>query len=254
MKRASLANAERIAVAHVGGFSHPSKMPCACWSTSNVHCNTGSIYRAEPGTTCEVCYAGGGCYRFPSTEAAMLRRWESLQLALREPAEASRWVDAFVDALTERAQATRDRLANGRGVGPDDGRVFRWHDSGDVAGLPHLRLIVQIAERAPSVRFWLPTREAGTLRQWLAEGGTVPANLTIRVSLKMIGPEVPPAWRLLEAVDGIKLSGVHDDERPMADGFTECGAYRRDGACGPCRACWSPRLNISYPRHGRDAK
>lgn len=235
-------------IAKLGGLSNPSKMPCVSWSTPATACHTGSKLAKLPGTTCHGCYALKGCYTFRSTQEAMARRLDTLRTALADGFEAYAFAEAFVDVLAERLRRTERVIARTGKPGKDDGRYFRWHDSGDLQGVRHLSLIVAIAEATPDVRHWLPTRETGYVRQYLAEGGAIPANLTVRLSVPRIGSKVPPIYRALAETPGITLSGVHTPEAGRAAGFEACPAYQNDGACGDCRACWGPR-DVSYPLH-----
>jgi hypothetical protein len=109
-------------------------------------------------------------------------------------------------------------------------------------------LICAIAERTPGVEHWLPTREAGTVRQYVANGGHIPNNLTVRLSIPRINGRVAPAFHKLAEHPRVRLSGVHATDTPEP-GFTCCPAYQNDGACGDCRACWDPSVDVSYPLH-----
>jgi hypothetical protein len=232
-----------------GGFSAPSKMPCYCYSIPARECHLGSKLAAMEGTTCSECYARKGFYMMPDTERAMSRRFAALSEALASPAHAAEWVDGISDALNARCDATLKRVAKGLPAPKRDGRYFRWHDSGDLQGVAHLRLIVAVCDATPRVSHWLPTREAGYVRQYLAEGGELPANLTVRLSVPRMDSEPAPVYRKLAAHPRIALSGVHSDAARMGEGFEECRAYRQGGACLDCRACWNPKGDVSYPLH-----
>jgi hypothetical protein len=66
---------------------------------------------------------------------------------------------------------------------------FRWHDSGDLQSLEHLRKIVAVARRLPGVKFWLPTREYQTVEAYRRGYGVMPANLVVRYSaIRIDGP------------------------------------------------------------------
>jgi len=106
--------------------------------------------------------------------------------------------------------------------------------------LLHLEAIARIAAATPTVRHWLPTREAGIVSWYLKRHGSFPPNLAVRLSDSRIGR--PQALR-----DGVQASGVHVE--PLTDG-AECGAYKRDGECGACRLCWDASVpRVSYPLH-----
>ena len=53
---------------------------------------------------------------------------------------------------------------------------FRWHDSGDIQSLTHLKKIAQIARNLPDIVFWLPTREHAFVRQYMEQYGAFPDN------------------------------------------------------------------------------
>lgn len=113
-------------------------------------------------------------------------------------------------------------------------RWFRWHDSGDLQGFWHLELLCEVARRCPGTHFWLPTRERATVRYFK---GTVPPNLVIRMSGTMIDGPAPKEFANTSRV----VSKLED---------ATCPAYRQNGKCGTCRACWSSDVpNINYPHH-----
>jgi hypothetical protein len=196
-------------------------MPCRSYGLPADRCNVGSRLRASsaPGreTVCGSCYALKGQYVFPNVKVAQLRRLESL--------EDARWCDAMVCAI---------------GWYERRSRVFRWHDSGDLQGVWHLDMIVTVADRLPWVRFWLPTREARVLRDWIAANGPLPANLTVRLSSPLIGVFQNPD----RASDGRVFSGVARKGQALPTGAHACPAYKQAGRCGDCRACWSPDVPI----------
>lgn len=220
-------------------------MPCASWSTPAQRCIRGSILRNVPGSVCASCYALKGCYVFPSTVAAMARRMAILDRVLASQVDAIAFVDAFSRVLQRAERLTRARLAKGlKPAKGADGRVFRWHDSGDLQSELHFSIICAIADACPGVTFWLPTREGAMVARSIERGQVVPPNLTERISDDMV--DAPTLAR----VDGLRTSGVHSVKGAPAAGAVECGAFKREGACGPCRACWRPQIAAtSYPQH-----
>ena len=206
---------------YVGGFSSPSKMPGHAISTPAKRCITGSKLRKIKGSICFDCYAMGGRYCFHAVQNAMERRYQALDLP--------DWVPNMIKGI-------------------NNAEVFRWHDSGDIQSVKHLRNIALVAEGTPNTRHWIPTREYKFVRQYLKQYGDFPDNLCVRVSTHMI--------------DGAPVSGfkntstVHKD----SEGFSlkkygyECPAKNQGGKCdGPefkCRACWDKSIpNVSYPWH-----
>ena len=211
---------KKDAAAHIGGLSKPSKMPCDGWSIPAWECKVGSILRKIKGSVCAHCYALKGMYVFQNVKDAMMQRFAALTLALSNAAEREKFIAAFVKLLTGKP-------------------YFRWHDSGDIQSVEHLVLIADIARATPGTKYWLPTREAAIVRKF-AESHTVPDNLTVRVSAPMVDGK--PL-----AVAGFPTSSVHKKGKAIGE---ECGAYTRDGFCGPCRLCWDKTVeNVSYPQH-----
>ena len=140
-----------------GGLSKPSKMPGPCFNLPASRCITGAKLVKIPGSVCHGCYALKGRYRFPNVQNALERRRQALS--------SPQWVEAMVV------------LVSGN-------EFFRWHDSGDLQSLEHLKNIFEVCKRTPKTRHWLPTREAQILKQVQPED--VPKNLIIRFSSHMI--------------------------------------------------------------------
>lgn len=213
----------RQAKAICHSLSKPSKMPGYSYGLPARECRIGSKLNAEPKTICSDCYALKGFYSmYKGVEAAQYKRLESISNPL--------WVDAMVTL-----------------IGHYSPEVFRWHDSGDLQSHAHLDKICEVARRLPECQFWLPTREIHLLRTWLQAGNTIPANLCIRLSAIMVDTK-PPRYSLPVV---LPTSTVHTKEHRGQPGQSiECRAYTRDGRCGPCRACWSSKVqNVSYPAH-----
>ena len=202
-----------------GSLSHPSKMPCPAWGISERACRRGSRLAEKPGTVCSQCYARRGHYLGGSVIAAHERRLAALAHPL--------WREAMALLVNAYAQ----------------GGHFRWFDSGDLQSAAHLDMISWVARKTPTVSHWLPTRETGIVRPRLA---AIPSNLTVRVSADVVGKAPRDAM-------GLPTSTVHRDPGiPVRTGASrsdsiECLAYLRGHRCGPCRACWSPKVrNVSY--------
>ena len=189
-----------------GGLSKPSKMPGPCFNLPASRCITGAKLVKIPGSVCAGCYALKGRYRFGNVQKALERRRQ----ALTSP----QWVEAMVV------------LVSGN-------EFFRWHDSGDLQSLAHLKNIFEVCNRTPKTRHWLPTREAQILKQVQPED--VPKNLIIRFSSHMIDQGPVKAWPWTSTV-------VTKDKT--------CPAAEQDNTCGSCRACWNRDVkNISYGKH-----
>ena len=200
----------------IGGLSKPSKMPCHGWSIPAKYCIKGSLMAKVPGSICSICYALKGRYVFKNVQDCLERRYNSLT----DP----RWVDAMVAAIIQKEKSG----------------YFRWHDSGDLQGAGHLKMIADVCKRTPNIKHWLPTREYRTVREYLEMHGPLPDNLTVRLSGLMVdGPVPEPYARSL----GVQVSGASDE------GFS-CPSSRQGNKCRDCRACWDKStFNVTYKTH-----
>lgn len=198
-----------------GSLSKPSKMPGPAYSLPAKECKIGSALAKLPGTTCNGCYALKGRYLFPNVQDAMYKRLDSLN----NP----KWVEAMVVQI--KSSKTE---------------FFRWHDSGDLQSIEHLKKIAEIAKQLPKVTFWLPTREYEIVADF-RKTELIPINLTIRLSSHKINSAPPSGY-------GLPTSTVHGHSETFIG--EECKAYTRGNICGPCRACWDPKVaNVSYRKH-----
>ncbi len=207
----------------VGGLSAPSKMPS--WSTSldARRCVVGTSLRSVTGSTCASCYACKGCYNFPSTRNAMERRYQALS--------DSRWVAAMAYIISRKCRKVP---------------FFRWHDSGDLQSLSHLINIVAVCRLTPTVSHWLPTREYGIVRRYLAAGNEFPPNLTVRVSAAMMDRPAPADFPVTSEVATNPEAMTASESR----GAVRCVAPTQDNECRDCRACWNREVKtVTYFAH-----
>lgn len=194
-----------------------TKMPCATYSLPAQACKVGQALAKVKGSVCEGCYADGrGNYSWPTVQNALYRRLESIT--------SPTWVEDMTELIRGKHQ-----------------EYFRWHDSGDIQSLDHLRKLNQIAQNLPQVKFWLPTRETGIVAQFMREHVKAP-NLIIRVSAMMVNG---PAKNILD----LPVSYVHTGIAARVKGTKVCPAPKQNGSCGECRNCWNPSMNISYRKH-----
>lgn len=211
----------------IGGLSEPSKMPGHSYSLSAFRCKTGESLSKVKGSTCYKCYARKGNYvRFPAIQRAMERRYNALF--------DSRWVAAFVRILNHYSAKHN---------------VFRWHDSGDIQSVSHLRNIVKVAENTPNVSHWIPTREYAMVDEYIRLFGDFPPNLTLRVSAHLNGKLAPKRYNVTSAV---LPKGMTKEEMEECVGrnISVCPAYTQGGICGDCRNCWDSSIDlVVYPQH-----
>jgi hypothetical protein len=195
-----------------GSLSRPGKMPGYAYSLPAQQCRIGSFLQQLPRAICAHCYALHGRYVFPAVRRAMEKRLESIS----DP----RWVEA-VGTLIDRSGE----------------KHFRWHDSGDLQGLEHLRKIITVSWNLPWVKFWLPTREYQTIEAYRRMRGIIPPNLCIRYSAHLIDGPAPLHY-------GLPVSTVSSHRGKTAPGAYRCKAARHGNTCGRCRACWDSRVRI----------
>ncbi|MAH46513.1 hypothetical protein CMI37_11815 [Candidatus Pacearchaeota archaeon] len=200
-----------------GTLSKPSKMPGYGYSTPAEDCKTGSKLAKVENSICSICYARKGRYVFPNVKKALKKRLAAI--------ERDDWVELMTDLIRRKEKKG----------------FFRWHDSGDVQSVKHLKKIVAIANNLPEIKFWLPTREYKFVSDYLAVNDSFPANLTVRLSAFMV--DGPPPKAFAERL-GLTTSGVVED-----DSFT-CPSERQGNSCGDCRACWDGSVpNVGYHKH-----
>lgn len=204
---------------YVGGLSAPSKMPGWAYSLPAAECRTGSKLRQVADSVCSGCYALKGRYVFPAVQRALYRRLT----AINRP----HWAEAMAELIRRKSKRAP---------------FFRWHDSGDLQSLEHLRAIARVAELTPNVSHWLPTREYRLVREYL-DTETLPANLNVRMSAHMLGGKAPRFPGL-----PVTVSTVSKGDPPA--GAYRCPAPQQGNQCGPCRACWDPTVkHVDYHYH-----
>jgi hypothetical protein len=189
-----------------GGLSAPGKMPEGSYNLPANMCQTGAKLRLVPDTPCYECYAFNGRYNFPNVKDALARRLESLT----HP----QWVEAMAV------------LIKGK-------KHFRWHDSGDLQSVQHLKNIFEVCKLTSLTQHWLPTQE----RKYLPLG-SYPKNLIIRLSNAKNNTVPGQAWSHWSTVVTTPRAGH------------VCPAPDQGNVCGSCRACWSKDVKeVQYRIH-----
>ena len=192
-----------------GGLSAPSKMPGPAYNLPASMCLTGAKLVHVPGSVCHGCYALKGRYRFNNVQQALERRAASIM----HPD----WVKAMVTLVAGH-------------------EYFRWHDSGDIQSVEHLKRIFEVCRLTPFTRHWLPTREVKYTS--LMDPDIVPSNLKIIISDHMIDQERGVlSWPY--------TSGVSTDHAAVT-----CPASKQGNKCRDCRACWDRNVKrVVYGKH-----
>ena len=196
-----------------GGLSAPGKMPEGSYNLPASACQTGAKLREIPGTPCYKCYAFKGRYNFSNVQQALRRRLESL--------DHPQWAEAMTVLVKKK-------------------KHFRWHDSGDIQSVDHLKKIYEVCNNTPGTMHWLPTQE----RKYLPlQGSSYPDNLTIRLSNSKNNTSPGSAWT--------HWSTVVDHDAPIYGAtIKHCPASKQGNQCKSCRSCWSREVkHVTYPKH-----
>ena len=210
----TLKKAKRLTGGGISNFN--KKMPGYTYGLSAKRCRTGAKLVKIPGSTCSECYALKGNYsRYPSVKIGHSRRLRSINNKT--------WPAAMILLINHYEK-----------------NYFRWHDSGDIQTVDHLRKICAVAEGTPSIKHWLPTRETGILKEFKETGGAIPSNLIIRLSATMVNGAPGKSHE--------HSSTVHTKDAPPIGEV--CYASKQGGQCLDCRSCWNSDIrNISYEKH-----
>jgi len=206
-------NTVREAKEATGGLSKTSKMPCLSYSIPAETCITGAKLVNVENSICKDCYAMKGNYiRF--AKVIKPKQYERYGKLFDK-----QWVEGMVHLINKQCN-------NG---------FFRWHDSGDVQSLQHIKRIAKVCEKTPDIMHWLPTREYSIIKEYL-KNNKLPSNLTIRLSAHMIEGKAP-------SICNLPTSTVSSKDY-------NCPAYKQEGKCLDCRKCWDPKIkNIAYKLH-----
>lgn len=213
----------------IGGLSFTTKMPCASYNIPAEFCRTGSRLRKIKGSICSDCYAcegesgSSGWYTKDRVQQPMVHR---LLQVLFNP----RWTDAMNYIFSFHKWP-----------------FFRWHDSGDIQDMQHLRNIVKIAITNPYTKFWLPTQEWEMIIQLWEENGRKPLkelfpNLIIRLSARMKSG--------YDSTSLAKMLGCAASRTSFKIEEVDCPAHTHGNTCGNCRNCWDyDKIDVTYKLH-----
>lgn len=200
-----------------------SKMPGSTFAVTATKCNVGGKLAKIEGSTCHKCYA----LKLEKIRPSVSQGWNAnhdraTALIASDP---TRWAKFMAFQITKAAEKTGEAY-------------HRWFDSGDIANMAMLRAIAMVCDLTPSIKHWLPTREAAIVKAFL-RSHDLPPNLTIRISATMVDDK-PIAGHA-------NTSTVH---KAAAHIGHACPARHQGNACGSCRACWSRDVaNVSYALH-----
>lgn len=186
------------------------------WSLQALETCPASIENGTLVDACKGCYATTGNYNYPNVKAPRAHNkldWQRLE-----------WADDMVQAL-------------------QDSRYFRWFDSGDMYSLGLAEKILEVMQRTPWCKHWLPTRmhKFPKFRSVLTTMQSLD-NVMVRFSSDSVTGQY---------VDGLHGSVIVPTSDDVTDAMKLCRAYENAGKCSGCRACWDKSVPlIAYPAHG----
>ena len=165
---------------------------------------------------CQGCYATTGNYRFANVKKP--REFN------REDWKRENWVNDMIYSL-------------------DSSRYFRWFDSGDMYSIDLAWKILEVMRATPWVKHWLPTRmhKFAKFKDVIQSMQSLD-NVVVRFSSDSVTGEV---------IEGLNTSTIisHESQLKNVDGI--CQAYKHEGKCNGCRACWDKSVKvIGYQAHG----
>ena len=183
-------------------LSNTSKLGCKSISLNAKSCKTGSKLAKKKGSVCFGCYALKGCYQFPVVQNAMERRMKFF------------YHKDFIPIMVFLLSSLRKKK-------------FRWFDSGDVQNTIMALNILEICRLTPDIKHWIPSKEYKIWREAL-KIQKLPKNVCLRMSSPNIDQEPLKGFE--------NTSTVHKDKKAFG---LECIAYKQDGKCLDCEACFN---------------
>lgn len=186
------------------------------WSLQALDTCPGSIENGELVDACKGCYATTGNYNYPNVKAPRAHNkldWQRLE-----------WVDDMVQAL-------------------QDSRYFRWFDSGDCYSVALAEKILEVMQRTPWCKHWMPTRmhKFPKFRSVLTTMQAL-ENVMVRFSSDSVTGQY---------VDGLHGSVIVPTSDYATSSMHLCKAYENAGKCSGCRACWDKSVPlVAYAAHG----
>lgn len=214
-------------------FSDTEKMPWISWDLPARRCKTGAKLVKVKGSICHGCYALKGRYLFGNKKKADDKRIGQLD-------NLEEWQEAFVKALAKKYKHMRDKSK----------AFFRWFTSGDLQSLSMLVAMNEIALALPEIKFWLPTKEHGFVREYQALYGEFADNFTVRPSMFMV--DQIPSKGLGLPTSTVVSSPINADD--LHGNICPASLRAYNGAikvnCDDCRKCWDKEIsNVSYIYH-----
>jgi hypothetical protein len=189
------------------------------WSLQALDTCQGSIdpVTKELVPACKGCYATTGNYNYPNVKAPRIEN--------KQDWKRDNWINEMVEAL-------------------DNSRYFRWFDSGDMYDLKLAWKIYTVMLRTPHVKHWLPTRMYKFSKyESVLNHMQQLDNVVVRYSSDEVNGST---------VEGKTTSTIFSTDDQLSSDMVECEAYKHEGKCNGCRACYSKDVSIvAYRAHGK---
>ncbi|MDB4311790.1 hypothetical protein N9937_00005 [bacterium] len=210
-----------------------SKIHGSTFSTDPSQCKTGQKLAKIEGTSCNKCYALRLAKVYPSAQKSWTNNLEIFRKHQKENT-----LDLWAAAIAKQIIMISNNKSK---KGISGAYQHRWFTAGDLDSVDMLRAICLVAELTPFIDHWLPTQEAGMLRQFHSTLGTIPDNLVVRISATKINDAPRKVW--------FNTSTTHSKGTTAKHGYA-CPAQEQKGSCNDCTACWDDEVkNISYEVH-----
>ena len=209
-------------------FSNPSKLNSKAFPIP-VRDNT-CLGRLDQKTgelleKCLGCYADNrGFYAMPDTKQV---REDNLSLFNEKPEEFVFWMIGKLN-----------RMRN---------KEFRWFDSGDIFSIKFLKAVIEICEKTPDTTHWIPTTTWNYPNQEFLDQLQVLQALP-NVRLRASNPGSIPT--LSKGLYPLQSVVVQEIKPKSTKELFYCPASNQAGKCGPCKACYSSKIQtVAYLEH-----
>ena len=155
----------KLSLANAKGYGRVSdrnsKMPASTFALHTNACKVGTKLAAVDGSICHDCYASKFERMYPSVHQGHAFNTVSAEAFIASDPE------GWAQAIAMQIQKICDRF---------DQPFHRWFDAGDLQNVAMLRAICRVCELTPTIKHWLPTREAGILKAFFKAGHHLPAQ------------------------------------------------------------------------------
>lgn len=155
------------------------------------------------------CYATKGRFRFQNVKQSMQNNYEE---------------------YLKDAESYFEQIKHAINNGMVSYSYFRWHAAGDIVDEHYFFKMVECALDLPNTQFLAFTKKFEIVNKYIAQGGTIPANLNIVFS----------AWGDLFKIDNpYDFPVAHVRFHDTGNKSIPANALECSGDCTNCLQCWS---------------